>query len=210
MRYSTVMLVAVTAMAILPGLSMAQPADVNADLRQAASRVAAGTHSEADLALVLSVPEVAAAVPDPDQPVETGVTRGKLPAQPLTAADGSSTSLDVAAGCWWIDRWWKRRSTLGFTIYDFHRYYEWCGSGTRVTRVVSRYDYLTEIDPIVVNIRERTVDFVDAVPRSGRALSHIQRRVELSALKVGCYATVYPQSRLWGYPNGHSEWTGNA
>jgi len=157
-------------------------------------RVVDGTYTDADLDLLRSHPDVAAQVPDPKAPVETGAD---------TNDDGMTRAICGA----WVDAWYRQRSLLGSTIYVYHHRVVYCRDGTRVTAWQNRYDYLSEAQGIVY-WREQTVNQAGGIGTSS-AWSHVARHVELCVVNPGCYASLYPWIRITVRGNGTYSYTGS-
>lgn len=174
----------------------------DAQMRAAIQRVAAGTYSPADMALVRSDPQIAASVPDGKAPPT--ITSGSEDATPLTANRESVVALATACKSYWVNYYYK--SALGSTIYQWQKYVTACYNGSTVTSIQDRYDWLPQRQTMV-NMRERTIDTQSGV-NTWTYNSRIERHLEYCVVKYGCYADTYPWAQFKVYGNGTWWYTG--
>lgn len=181
----------------------AQPAaaeEVPEEAFRAAQRIAARTHTAADLDLVKGYPELAAGIPDPGSDDESEVT--------WTAVELSSA--EVVSGSRACNYWgtYKRMVgertlksfPLGTTIYTYRVDASWCQRGGKVYRILGGVDSLKRSSSVVnwgksvVNVRQLKGEASGLVWR--------QREITLCVVKYGCYATTHPQLKLYFNGNG--------
>lgn len=161
------------------------PTASNPDVRAAAQRISQGRPSSGDLALIRSVPGLAEKVVDPSRTTITE-SEGAL-------ATGSAQP-NAAEVCAWRVQDLSQRSTLGFTIFTWRHYVEWCYNGQSVTRWRNRFDQLLYNDGTVVpgglliNVKTPTPGVT--------ASSRFQRSLQQCVATVGCWATYVPWSQI--------------
>jgi len=194
-RAVIVALAALIALALTPTGAGADT-DVDPGIAAALQRVADKTYTDADLDYLRQFPEIAAQVPDPEAPEESSVS-AKAP-----------TGSTIDACGWWVDVGYRKRSLLGFTLYVFHHYLQYCLSGSAVASWQARYDYLTNVDSVIYQ-REQ-VPNQQAGLGSYTAWSHIGRHLEYCVIRYGCYANTYPWSKIWVNAGGYYWRTGSA
>ncbi|WP_189061469.1 hypothetical protein [Longimycelium tulufanense] len=150
-------------------------------------------------------------VPDPDAPAE--VFGYSLPAGGNDQAAGPTT-LESASGvhhngrgCWITHQGVRKPSTLGFTLYIYMARVDYCVDGSRVTSVHQKYHYLQDPD-VVVYLR----GYTGGTPRDSgtggwRSDVAIHGHIELCAVKIACYASLYPRVDMVIYGSGRAEWS---
>src|SRR4051794_17815415 len=99
---------ALTTTIALAGAVTGAPASAQVDpVGPALARIAEGTYTPSDLALLRRHPRLAAQVPDPTQQGRAHVVAGQ-----------TVTTGKVAGTCgYWVDVWFRKRSLLGHTMY---------------------------------------------------------------------------------------------
>lgn|SRR5262245_48056659 len=205
-RLATVSLVTLLSLALLPAAATSATGDPDPEIAAALQRISDGTYTEGDIAFIQQFPDIAAQVPDPTQlteptrPEDTGVTAAAAAATSTTGRAALSAATNESCG-WWVDVWFRRRSLTGSTIYVWHHYVQYClVYGSRITRWQTRYDYVTSVNSGVY-VRELIVNQQAGVG-SYSAWSHLQRRLEYCIIHWGCYANVYPWSKIWVKASG--------
>jgi len=189
MRFKVMAAVSVLTLMTTLGAGTASADSTSDRNRGALARLADGTWSEADLALIRSQPAIAAQVMDPSRPPE--VTTGSAPAQ-------GPTTLAASCKSYWVN--YSYYSALGSKIYTWQKYVTACYNGSAVTSISERYDWLPSYQSMI-KVRERTVD-----SQSGTGTwqynSRIARHLEYCVAKYGCYADTYPWAQFKIYGNG--------
>lgn len=180
-----------------PSIAQPAPSEENA-IPAALQRIGNNTYSAADISLIKQHPQIAAQVPDPQHSTSKKVHGTPKELSPTSAQERCHSVDDIRT----------RYSLLGSTIYNWHHYVEWCGSGDAVTQWGQRYDYVTDAQGIIYQ-RERTLDQKSPLPRS-TATSHISRHMEYCVVRYGCYASTYPWSKLTLHPDGRTDRQGGA
>ena len=188
--------VLLAATAVSPATAIANPDAIGASLE----RIANDRYTASDLALIRSHPSIAAQVPDPTAAVTSGTRTGDAASSDLVAARASTCGH-------WVDVWFRKRSLLGDTLYKWHHRVVYCRTARRVTHWQNRYDYRTAASSIV-QVRERTTNQQGGIGTSA-AWSHLQRHLEFCVVKYGCYASLYPWSRITVYGAGGYDYTGD-
>ena len=175
-RLSRVVLAGIFCTGLL--LVAAGPAAASNDqvrLKIAMQHVASGSVlTSADVAVIRSHPDVARIVPDPN-----GFTfdPGTIKTTMIGPLDGHST----------YEPTWTQRSFFGNTLYTRHYHIEWTWLGpSEVTSWVTRYDFITDVDPVIY-FRELVADQADAAGGI-TARTFRERHIEYCAAKVACYA----------------------
>ncbi|MET8152049.1 hypothetical protein ACIBSW_40420 [Actinoplanes sp. NPDC049668] len=161
------------------------PTAGNPDVRAAAQRISQGRPLSGDLALIRSVPGLAEKVADPSR-ITVTESEGLLAtgsAQPNAAEVCKYRWQDLSQG-----------STLGFTIYTWRHYVEWCYNGQSVTRWRTRLDQVTYNDGTVI-VGALLVDIKTPTP-GVTASSRYQRALQQCVATVGCWATYLPWSQI--------------
>jgi hypothetical protein len=164
-------------------------------------RIAQDRYTSSDLALIRQHPKLAAKVPDPTQTPVLHARTGPSRSHDTTAARTLGTCGH------WVDVWFRKRSLLGDTLYKWHHRVVYCRTARRVMHWQNRYDYLTAASSIV-QVRERTTNQQGGIGTSA-AWSHLQRQLEFCVIKYGCYASLYPWSRITVYGAGGYDYTGD-
>jgi len=180
---------------------VASPAEAAAPDRRvvaAVERVADGSYTPSDLALIRQHPDIARQVPDPTAPAVSTRTTGRQPSSDARAAESCGHYVNVG---------FTKKSLLGDTIYKWQHRVVYCRDGVNVTRWQARYDYLSK-SSAVVYLRELSAH--QAGTGSPAAWSHLQRHIEYCVAQVGCYANTYPWSKITVYGGGGSRYTGSA
>ncbi|WP_369186982.1 hypothetical protein [Streptomyces sp. R08] len=184
----------------------------------ALQRVADGTWTQADLDYIKTDPTVADQVPDPSVPesnlitektVATGgeqhLTVDELPSGADYDAsdevtlpaipDGDSGTVGRATTNWKeVDVWVKKYSLLGSTIFTWHHVVNFAYNGSHVTSWGYRYDYLSQQQGMV-QLKERATNQTTSAGTSS-AYNLMQRHLQYCIAKYGCYADVYPWSKI--------------
>jgi hypothetical protein len=207
-RAAVVVALCVAVLGVTQTPAMASAAS-NADrpdpaIAAALERIASKTHTAADLALIKTEPDLAAKVADPgnvkvavDGPPGLKALVGPGNARPTGAID--------AEGCWWIRVTITSYSLLGFDLYKWAHYIEFCLEPmSHITRWVTRYDQMLYADNTIY-VRELVAN--SATPAGTFAItSTMQRHLEQCVVRFGCYANHYPWSSihvradgLWAY-----------
>jgi hypothetical protein len=165
---------------------------------RALARLADGSWSQADLALIKSQPKIAGQVLDPSRPPE--VNSGTKDEGRAPAYAGADTAALAATSCksYWTN--YSYYSLLGSTIYPWQKFVSVCYNGSIVTSVTERYDSLPARQPMIV-IRERTTD-MQSGQGTWQYTTRIQRHLEYCIAKYGCYADTYPWAHFKIYGNG--------
>ncbi|MEU7907992.1 hypothetical protein [Actinoplanes sp. NPDC049118] len=161
------------------------PTAGNPEVRAAAQRISQGRPSSGDLALIRSVPGLAEKVVDPSR---TTVTES----EGLLATGSAQPNAAEVCKYRWQDL--RQNSTLGFTIYTWRHYVEWCYNGQSVTRWRARLDQLTYNDGTVI-VGPLLVDIKTPTP-GVTASSRYQRSLQQCLATVGCWATYVPWSQI--------------
>jgi hypothetical protein len=178
----------------------ATAATVDPAIVAALQRIATRTQSPADIALIKSRPELAAAVPDPmtfattveqGAPEETGFTR---------AGGGAHPNIETTTYCGWIEIRITAYSLLGFKFFAWTHHAGYCTDLETIRRWSGRYDRMNYADP-TINLLERNVDYASRVPTFA-ATSTMQRHLQQCVLTYGCWANWYPWSTINIYPEG--------
>lgn len=185
--------------AVLPLLQApASAAGPDPAVAAALKRIAANMHSEADKALILADKELAAKVIDPDR------TKVEVePAKPLAIQPSDAT---MAECCYWARVTVTAKSLLGFDLFRWSHYVEFCIANGQVTRWLTRYDQMLYADATVY-VRDLVVNSVTPTPAFS-STSTMQRHLEQCVVRYGCYTNHYPWS--WMRPRGDFilEWNG--
>lgn len=163
--------------------------------------------TQADIDIILENPSVAVQVPDPRVPTVVESESSTDEAAPGDDSGGEMRAAGEQCGQW-VDVWFSHSGLLGGTIYKWHHYVGFCTSGGRVTRWENRYDYLTDTDGVIQR-RELTANQTNGIG-TGSAWSMLQRKLEYCVVRYGCYATVYPWSRITVNGNGTHSYVGGA
>lgn len=190
-------LVVALALVLSAGVAAPAAASTSADpaIAAALARIDSGGYTAADLGLIRAHPDIARYVPDPSQPASVTFTRSAL--RPAAPGINSSTSADASV---------TQYSLLGFVLYVYHHRLAWTYSGGAITQVTSRYDYVTQADPVIY-IRELVGDSLG--PTGGWSIvSFFQRHIEYCVISYGCYANTYPHIWLTAYANGTASASG--
>ena len=109
---------------------------------------------------------------------------------------------------WYKVRWTKKSWPLGTVIYKWsHRTY-YCRSGGKVRRLFKRADWVTNAQ-VIVDVQGVTGNWTSGVGTT-KATSFRQRKIQLCAVKIACYATLYPTARLYVGGNGNHSNSGKA
>jgi hypothetical protein len=177
----------------------------------ALQRIAAGTSTASDLALISGRPELAKVVADPSR---TTITRtSSAGTQDLLAgrkpAGGAGVSGIEYCGNW-IEVTVTVYTVLGFVLFRWMHHAGYCidyDVGV-VTRWESRYDRLIEADPTIIFLGV-TADSASPVP-SSPAVSTMQRHLQQCILTYGCWANWYPWAQTYAWGNGSWGFRGGA
>lgn len=165
-------------------------------MQAAIDRVMTGEWTRADLQYIKSEPAIAAQVPDP-RATEWGDSSGRLTAK----SNGS-------CGHWYL-AWFKKKSLLGFTLYNYYQRAFYCKTSTKITKWQSRKDYWT--DPTSVAYWKKLVRNEKRGIGTSKAVTTKMRHIELCVVKYGCYASLYPTITLVIRPDSDdNEYFGNA
>jgi hypothetical protein len=194
-RKGLVALVAVT----LTLLAGAPAAAANTDGRDPAiaaalSRIAAGTSTAADIALIKSRPEIAAQVADPTRTTVT-ITNKLGSTQPGTLDD-----LPIFPA--WYEVEITSYTLLGFVHWKWLHHVDVYLDGVVVRQWTGRYDALTYSDgtAYVGALLSDAASFTPSTP----VYSFKQRRLDICVFRYGCYASVAPYSQI--NINGDGSW----
>jgi hypothetical protein len=198
-RATTVPLVALLSLTLLPVVATAAT-ETKSAIAAALDRIDNGTYTQADLDYIRKFPDIAGQVPDPKDPGQSGVTHG---------SPSPSVAITASISCgWWVDVWFRRQSLLGSTIYVWHHYVQYClYYNSRIASWQARYDYLTSAQSLVY-VRELVVN-QQAGLGTFTAWSHLQRHLEYCVVHYGCYANVYPWSKIWVNASGGWSYQGH-
>lgn len=173
-------------------------------IRSFMSRASQGQAGQDEIDILTSM-SLLSVIPDPSAPAEVTVTQWEGPVSQDTAADDSdpdaaplfkTTSGTCAAGGTphEVDYAVTHKSLFRSTIYKWHHVVRYCMRSTAVGKWLNRYDYISDQD-FVVYVRELYPNEQGGIG-SDRAWSFKQRHIELCVLKYGCYASLYPRSKL--------------
>jgi hypothetical protein len=172
-------------------------------LPAAIQRVADGSYTTADLALIRQHPKVAAQVPDPTQ-------RPVIHARSGDSSSGKIATARVLGSCGhWVDVWFRKRSLTRKTLYKWHHRLVYCYTSRRITDWQRRYDYLTDASSVVyfrgLEVNEK------GGGGTATAWSHRQRHLEFCILsqRIGCYASLHPWSKIKVYAGGGYSFKGD-
>lgn len=196
---ATALLVATLAVV---GLS-AQPASATpgSGVRTALAHSAAGYLTPADRAALKTDPALGRTVVDPARTTTTSVASTPRRA---TAAETAGMSPATAASFWCRNVTATRiyRSTLGFTVYNFNNYVNWCYelNGT-IHEIVARYWYLSKVDPTAQ--WQGLLGDVAYGEGTSRYVSQYQGHFQHCVIKYGCYGDSYPYVNLQVYSSGN-------
>jgi hypothetical protein len=198
MRHYRRGLVALTA-AVVAILAAAPPAGAatgkDPAVAAALTRIAAGTSTSADVALIKSRPEIAAQVMDPSA---TTVTVKDNHGQVVKTGDLGTLEIFPA--------WYRVEITsytyLGFVHWKWIHHVDVYLDGVVVRQWTARYDALTYSDGTVY-VGALLSDAASAVPTTP-AYSFKQRRLDICVFRYGCYATTAPYSQI--NINGDGSW----
>ncbi|MEU5693173.1 hypothetical protein [Actinosynnema sp. NPDC020468] len=191
----------VAAFALLTPVASAAPApELPGPVTAVLDRLAAGNPLDAaDRAVLVSYPEVAAQVLDPDRATveSTGPQVADTTEAPVVAGGGPHA---LGAGCWTWDYKVYGYTVLGFVAYVFHHEVHWCTNGSTVLGMHYRNAWPSELDG---NMYWRGLVGNSATPTPNwEAQSFMQGAIENCVLKYGCIRTNYPWSRIYLYGNG--------
>ncbi len=152
-----------------------------------------GTLTPGQRAALVSRPELAATILDPDPAsVNSGVD--SLPPAATSAVCGA-----------WRDAWVRHRTLTGHTAWKFHQYIRWCWDRHNVTKVESRRAYVSDVDP---NFAYRGLSTDDwNRPPAGEVDSFMQGKIENCIIKYGCIGTSYPIVEIHAGNDGSSYYT---
>jgi hypothetical protein len=194
-----VVVLAALVLGLMPQAGAAKPTTDSA-MREAVGRIIDGTYTQADKDLVLSDPEVASQVPDPEAEPVVEVMSGD------PTGSGEVMALATVSCGWWryVDLWEK--SMLGNIIYRWRHYVQWCRNGSVVTKWEVRKDWLVDSDG-GVKLRDEGSENWSYGIGTWRATSFRQQHIEFCVFNIGCYSDTYPWSKIWVYGAGGNDYT---
>lgn len=177
----------------------AAPAGPDPAVAAALARIATDTHTAADLALIKSQPELSK-VADPD--------RTKIEVEPAQPLPGTADAGINAECCYWARVTVTVYTVLGFELFKWSHYVEFCINNGLVSRWLTRYDQMLYADPTIY-VRDLVVNSVTATPAYS-STSTMQRHLEQCVIRYGCYANWYPWA--WMRPQGNYQlyWNGGS
>ncbi|KNB51016.1 hypothetical protein [Streptomyces caatingaensis] len=206
-----------------PAAHAAAPTD--AEISAALKRHGDGTWTQKDVALIRSIPALAAVVEDVTRPAEVKTeTRSVAPGEGVlpkgaeledasrtlvtpveTDVDPKSTGtpMRTAAPQWRMTHiTYTHRSYTGSTIFKYHAYAEFQYNGSKVLKWGQRYDVVEDKDRVAqVKTGRRQVDTKSRTPATS-GTSMMKREVELCVTKWGCYSTLHPWAKVKVYGTG--------
>lgn len=104
----------------------------------------------------------------------------------------------------------RHRSLLRSTIYRYGHRVHYCIAGGKVTKWRARYDFLQSAS-FPVKWRDQILNVYTRLSSpASTAESTYQRHIELCVIKYGCYADIYPWSRLKVTGTGGKSYKGKA
>lgn len=187
--------VAVTLLASAPAAAANNTTGKDPAIAAALSRIAAGTSTAADIALVKSRPDIAAQVSDPSR---TTVT--------ITEKQGNSTGQRTIDDLPIFPAWYEVEITsytlLGFVHWKWKHRVDVYLDGVVVRQWTGRYDVLTYSDgtAYIGALLSDAASFTPSTP----VYSIKQRRLDICIFHYGCYASVAPYSQI--NINGDGSW----
>lgn len=95
---------------------------------------------------------------------------------------------------------YTQRSALGSIIYKWQKWVTVNYTGSAVTKVLERYDWLPSAQGMV-KVREITASSQFGVG-TWKYVTRLQRHLEYCVVQYGCYADTYPWARFKIYGNG--------
>lgn len=200
---------AVIAVAALAAPASAAP--VRSDVETALANLAStGKLSRQDRAAILTDPELAARITDPES-VETETSEvppSDVPASVLQRADADAASAGLLACGAWRDVSVRVRTTVGATAYKFHQYMQWCYDGRSVTRIQLRYHHITENNGF--NFFRGLIGNSNGPVPAGEVYSFMQGHLENCVPKFNCFTSSYPWTKIWAGNNGSSRFASGA
>jgi hypothetical protein len=162
--------------------------------------------------------------------VDATVSTAPNPNAPMTVVSTSNTTAPLSAngtarltpmainvgwtGCASIDASIALQNDYYFyteTLYRYHEYLSWCGSGDGAVVKPNHYDYVTEVSGLVYQVGPQITNnavYYDAwggYPKSGYN-AFVQRRMDNCAFNIGCVKSTYPWVRDIGFADGASWW----
>lgn len=180
------------AVAVAGVASPALAATSKADPTKAAlARIADGTYTSADVVLIKSDPKLASTTPDPTNVV---VTVDENVAAPTSGGLQSADLLSTTYCGAWAQVNITQNSWTGSKIYTWSHYVQYCRDGSKVLKWESRYDFLS-YSTSVVQWGGLTADSQAGIGTYS-AWSYRQRHLTYCTVKYGCYANVYPWSKI--------------
>jgi hypothetical protein len=209
-RLGAVLGVLALALALLGAPAQARPekrVNAHAAIAGALDRIADGTWTKADLALIKAHPSVAAQVPDPSVPADTGADIGGTPNE-LAGGAASTRALVTTCG-YWVDVWYGKVSSLGNRIFKWHHKVGYCRNGSVVKQWEYRTDYLTEAQS-GVQMKDEGFNAWQNGLGTGTATSFRQRRIDYCVFNYGCYENYYPYSQINVFGSGGYTYSGSA
>lgn len=102
-----------------------------------------------------------------------------------------------------------QKALAGNVLYRWSHRVHYCTDNGKVTKFRARYDFLAESDGLVVREGELMHDVRSGTPVT-TASSFRQRRLALCLLRVGCYKSVSPWSRLFVNGTGGKSYEGSS
>jgi hypothetical protein len=205
-----VAVLAVTTAVAVPTAASAAPAPggkPDPAVSAALQRIAGGTSTAADVALISKRPELAKVV----DPSRTTVTRTTSPLSRAALDGRTPVGVNGEEICGnWIEITVTAYTVLGFVLFQWKHHAGYCLDlqvGV-VSRWEDRYEQMLQADP-TIGVLELTVNSASPVP-AGAASSVMQRRLQQCILTYGCWANWYPWGEAVAYGNGQWGWRGGA
>lgn len=144
----------------------------------------------------------------PSNEAEEVITPEETEADGATLATFAATA-GVKGGKWKMTHiTHTHRSYFGSVIFKYHTYAEFNYGSGKVRAWGSRYDDFSNEQDVVEVDNKRITNAKSRVPASS-ATSKMKRKVQLCAVKYGCYATLYPWAQVKVYGTGKTKYDGS-